>query len=192
MIQVLQGENGRTRSRLNAFDQQKEAVMASLFKLMLMNTGPNKPQQRDMGAASAVEHLLGSSREETLAARDVSFIPLCATDAALQLSARNQPASPKRASGQRIHLSLAAVLQSLSKALEYLPRRVAKTLMKTLSPELQTEFMARTPGLDRLFLSMKLLAEGAQWRPGSTPAIRMLHLSPIDLEFYHWLQSTSV
>lgn len=185
-MQVLQGE-GATGSRAsNAFDEQKEALMSSLFQLMLVNTGAKKQEGKHSGAGEG-DQPLRDSQEEVNAARELGFLPLCATVEALQMSAEGQPPAPQRALDWRKHGLVAFAMQAMSKALVYLPARIAGALLAAMSVDVQMSLMAKMPGLDLIFLSMKRLAEGHQWRAGGTPAARMLYLSPLDEAFCKWL-----
>lgn len=185
-MQVLQGE-GATGSRAsNAFDEQKEALMSSLFQLMLVNKGA-KRQDREHSRGGEGDQPLRDSQEEVNAARELGFLPLCAPVEALQMSAESQPPAPQRVLDWRKHGLVAFAMQAMSRALVYLPARIARALLAAMSVDVQMSLMAKMPGLDLVFLSMKILAEGHQWWPGSVPAARMLYLSPLDEAFCKWL-----
>lgn len=164
--------------------------MASLFKLLLVNTGPNKAQHGDAQSVGATIQHLRDSQEETQAAREFKFLPLCEVDEALELSAANQPVSHKKSADRGRRGLLAHVLRGLGRAFEFVPCRIARGVLASLSPDVQLRLMAGISRLDRTLLSMKLLAEGPQWRPGTTNAARMLYMSPIDKAFCQWLRET--
>lgn len=164
--------------------------MASLFKLLLVNTGHNMAQHGDAQSVGATTQHLRDSQEEIQAARGFKFLPLCAVDEALELSAANQPASHRKSADWGRQGLLAHVLRGLGRAFEFVPCRIARRVLAFLRPEVQLRLMAGIPRSDQILLSMKLLAEGPQWRPGSTYAARMLYMSPIDKAFCQWLQET--
>ena len=190
-LQVLTGGMTRRKDILNAFDQEKEAVMSSLFKLMLVNTGPRKRQHSESDAGNSQQNLYGSGHEEVLAARNMSFQPLCAMQEALKLCAENQPLA-LRTTHTGGHTMIVSALRVTKKALEYIPCQITKRLMALLRPKLQLVLMASIPGFDRVLLSMKLLAEGPGWCPGGMRAVRRLHVSEIDMMFCQQLQGASV
>ena len=190
-LQVLTEEMTRRKDILNAFDQEKEAVMSSLFKLMLVNTGPRKHQHSESDAGDLQQHLYGSSHEEIQAARDMSFQPLCAMQEALKLCAENQPLA-LRTTHTGGHTMVVSALRVTKKALEYVPCQISKRLMALLRPKVQLVLMASIPGFDRVLLSMKLQAEGPGWCPGGMRAVRRLHVSEMDMMFCQQLQAASV
>ena len=190
-LQVLTGGMTRRKDILNAFDQEKEAVMSSLFKLMLVNTGPRKRQHSESDAGNSQQNLYGRSHEEVLAASNMSFQPLCAMQEALKLCAENQPLA-LRTTHTGGHTMIVSALRVTKKALEYIPCQITKRLMALLRPKLQLVLMASIPGFDRVLLSMKLLAEGPGWCPGGMHAVRRLHVSEIDMIFCQQLQGASV
>ena len=190
-VQVLQGGSGNESKALNAFDEQKEAVVSSLFELLLVNTGANR-QERSTGAGSeTAPRDLADSRQEVEAGRQLDFLPLCAADEALRLSAKHQPQALRKPDDGRKQGLFAAIAYMMSRALMYLPARIARGLLTLLTHDLQMNLMAKMPGLDNILLSMKLLAEGHLWRPGRNCAMRLLYVSPIDKVFCQWLHSTA-
>ena len=189
--QVLQGEDGSGVRAGNAFDEQKEAVVSSLFRLLLVNTGANRQEFRKDSESGAALGNLQESQEEVEAARKLDFLPLCAFMEALQLSAENQPQASRKAPVGREQGHFAAIVLGVSRALTFLPARVARGLLTSLRHDSVLSLMAQVPGLHKILLSMKLLAEGHQWQPGRISAIRMLYVSPIDRTFCEWLHGTA-
>ena len=176
---------------LNAFDQEKEAVMSSLFQLMLINTGPRRHQHPKSDSGDLQKELYGSSHEEVQAARGINFQPLCAMEEALKFCAENQPLA-QHAIHTGEYTMLVSALLVIKKALEYVPCQIARRLMALLRPKFQLALMASIPGFDRILLSIKLLAEGAGWCSGRVPAVSKLHVSQIDMMFCQQLQAASV
>ncbi len=159
--------------------------MSSLFELLLVNTGAIRQECSKDEAPGE----LRESQEEVEGARQLSFLPLCAFMEAGSLSAEHQPQALQEAPGRREQRPLAYVLHVICRALIYLPERLAKGLLTALNMEFLMSLMAQVPGLDNILLSIKLLAEGHQWRPGHISATRMLYVSQIDKAFCEWLQS---
>ena len=161
--------------------------MSSMFELLLVNTGANRQEcSKDEAPGD-----LRDSHREVEAARQHSFLPLCAFTEALDLSAEHQPQALQKAPIRREQGLLGAVVHVVSRALIYLPAKLTRRLLTALNMDLLMSGMAQLPGLDKVLLSMKLLAEGHQWRPGHTSATRMLYVSPIDKAFCDWLHSTA-
>ena len=183
--QVLRGEEANGSRAKSAFDEQKEAVMSSLFELLLVNTGANRQECSTDEAPGN----LRDSQAEVEAARQLDFLPLCSFMEALNLSAEHQPQALQEASDGREQGVLAAIMLVISRALIYIPARLARGLFTMLNMNFLMSLMAQVPGLDNILLSMKLLAEGHQWRPGHIPATRMLYVSSIDKGFCEWLHS---
>ena len=165
--------------------------MSSLFELLLVNTGGNRQEGSTAAGSETQPRDLADSREEVQAARQVDFLPLCAAEEALRLSAEHQPQALRKAVDGRKHGLFAAIAHMTSRALIHLPTRVARALLTLLTHDLQMSLMAKLPGLDNILLSMKLLGEGHQWRPGRIHAMRMLYVSPIDDAFCQWLHCTA-
>ena len=165
--------------------------MSSLFKLMLINTGPRRRQHLELDSGDLRKSLFDSSHEEVQAARGINFEPLCAMAEALRLCEEHQPLAQHTiyTGGDTIIVS---ALRVIKKALEYIPCQITKRLMALLSPRLQLALMASIPGFDRVLLSMKLLAEGAQWCSDGVPAVRRLHVGDIDMMFCQQLQAAPV
>ncbi len=104
------------------------------------------------------------------------------------MSAEGQPPAPQRALDWRKHGLVAFAMQAMSRALVYLPARIAGALLAAMSVDVQMSLMAKMPGLDLVFLSMKRYwLRDINGGPGGAPAARMLYLSPLDEAFCKWL-----
>ena len=172
VLQVLscaeaQGECGAQLGE-NAFDRQKGALVAALFRLLL--------------AAAPAGEAGGAVAE---AAEQLGFVPLCAPSAeAVQLSARHQPSQAAQAHDegragieQRAHgwhARAGAALRWLRGALEYGPRRCAAWAFRTLPPELLIGLARGLPGADGALLCAKRLAVPVHRALGWAPAGRQV------------------
>lgn len=165
--------------------------MSSLFRLLLVNTGANRQGSSKDAESGEAHGNFHESQEEVEAARHLEFLPLCAFMEALKLSAEHQPQASQKAPDGREQGLFAAIMHGLSRVLTFLPARVARGLLTSLGHDSLLSLMAQVPGLDNIFLSMKLLAEGHQWQPGRIRAIRMLYVSPVDRAFCEWLHGTA-
>ena len=155
--QVLSCGQESCSTPANAFDRQKELLMAGLFRLLLASVHAGQSQDN-------AEAVSSTTAAEVVAARQMGFVPLCsASTEAVQLSRQHQLTTLRRPGEYKREMQpwqerLHAGLGWLWAAVEAVPRARAAWVFRAVPSELLLLAAEKVPGADGLLLAAKRLA----------------------------------